>query len=113
MAHYHKTYISHVDVSGCQLAFSQAIKATGWSMVRSSDARRLICREPNDRGEWEENLVTLEIILDLAPNKMTRIDLNAGSGRSGEAAYEYAKHHAEGLLRRVETAVRPQKTYAS
>ena len=112
MAQYHNIFTSHVDLDGCHLAFSQAIKAAGWSTLRSGGTRTLIAREPNDRGEWEENLVVVEINFDFGRNKMTLIDLNARSGRPGEAANEYARHQCEGLLRRVETSIRPQKTYA-
>jgi hypothetical protein len=113
MEHYHNTFTSLVSITACKQAFLKAIKDSGWTMQRCAEVRRLICREPNVRGEFIEHLVTVEISFDYAPKQQTRIDVNAYTKRTGESGRVYAKYVTEGLLRTVESTVRPQKVYAS
>ena len=111
MAHYNVTLFSQTNVDGCHRSFLQAVDAAKWVSVKS-DAQRIVCREPNVRGDWEEDLVTIEVDLELIPNGATRIVVNARSGRAGDPANAYARLQVSGLLRRVEPDLKPQKVFS-
>jgi hypothetical protein len=107
MARFQSYHISRINLSGCHRSFQQALAAAQWRTLRA-EALRLTAREPNDAGKWEDDLVTIEISLESAKDG-TKIAVKAFCALPGEPGAEYVRLQAADILRRVDTALRPQR----
>ncbi len=111
MAQYQTSVVSQVNVPGCSRSLLREIGRCQWIVQRNA-GNRIICRERNVHGGWEEDIVTIEVLLHVMDSARTRIELNAYNHRPGEPAREYARHLVQSLLRRVDTDLRPQRAFA-
>ncbi len=99
--------VTQIELAGCHRAFLMAIKGAKWIVVRD-EPHCIVCRQPNSHGHWIEDLVTIEFTFSALRDRTTKIDVNGSSGRTGTPAHTYVRHQSLGMIRRVDTLLRPQ-----